>query len=149
MKALSLWQPWATLIALGEKRFETRDWATSYRGPLAIHAAKTWNRETRWACADAPIAAALTFHDQPCGDGLPLGCIVATCRLVACIHMPEDPRDLARCPDWPASGIGERELAFGDFSPGRYAWKFVDVLRLPKPISAKGARGLWDWEPRR
>ena len=36
MKALSLYQPWATAIALGSKRIETRGWPTSYRGPLAI-----------------------------------------------------------------------------------------------------------------
>ena len=39
MKSLSLWQPWASLVALGIKTVETRSWATSYRGPLAIHAA--------------------------------------------------------------------------------------------------------------
>ena len=36
MKALSLYEPWATLIALGEKRYETRSWTTTYRGPLLI-----------------------------------------------------------------------------------------------------------------
>lgn len=36
---LSLWQPWATLVALGVKTIETRSWSTHYRGPLAIHAA--------------------------------------------------------------------------------------------------------------
>lgn len=41
MKALTLWQPWASLIALGVKSIETRAWSTSYRGPLAIHAAAT------------------------------------------------------------------------------------------------------------
>lgn len=41
MKALSLWQPWASLVAIGAKTIETRSWSTSYRGPLAIHAAKT------------------------------------------------------------------------------------------------------------
>lgn len=40
MKALSLWQPWATLIANGAKQIETRSWSTSYRGPILIHAAK-------------------------------------------------------------------------------------------------------------
>lgn len=40
MKAISLWQPWATLIATGHKTIETRSWATQYRGPLLIHAAK-------------------------------------------------------------------------------------------------------------
>lgn len=40
MKALTLHQPWASLIALGVKTVETRSWSTAYRGPLAIHAAK-------------------------------------------------------------------------------------------------------------
>ena len=38
MKALSLRQPWASLIADGRKTIETRTWRTYYRGPLAIHA---------------------------------------------------------------------------------------------------------------
>lgn len=41
MKALTLWQPWASLVALGVKTIETRSWSTGYRGPLAIHAAST------------------------------------------------------------------------------------------------------------
>lgn len=39
-KILTLSQPYASLVALGAKRIETRSWRTSYRGPLAIHAAK-------------------------------------------------------------------------------------------------------------
>jgi hypothetical protein len=39
MKAITIWQPWASLKACGAKEFETRSWATSYRGPIAIHAA--------------------------------------------------------------------------------------------------------------
>ena len=39
MKAITIWQPWATLLPLGVKLYETRSWATSYRGPIAIHAA--------------------------------------------------------------------------------------------------------------
>ena len=45
IKALTLWQPWASLIAWGEKQYETRSWSTEYRGLLAIHASK---RETEW-----------------------------------------------------------------------------------------------------
>lgn len=40
MKVISIIQPWATLIALGEKKFETRSWKTKYHGELAIHAIK-------------------------------------------------------------------------------------------------------------
>ena len=38
MKALSLRQPWASMIADGRKTIETRTWRTRYRGPIAIHA---------------------------------------------------------------------------------------------------------------
>ena len=40
MKALSLKQPWAAMVANGTKTVETRSWSTSYRGPLAIHASQ-------------------------------------------------------------------------------------------------------------
>lgn len=36
MKALSVKQPWANMIASGSKTIETRTWATHYRGPLLI-----------------------------------------------------------------------------------------------------------------
>jgi hypothetical protein len=36
MKALSVKQPWAELIASGRKRWEMRTWSTRYRGPLLI-----------------------------------------------------------------------------------------------------------------
>jgi hypothetical protein len=42
IKCISLWQPWASLVAVGAKRIETRGWATAYRGRLGIHAAKRW-----------------------------------------------------------------------------------------------------------
>ena len=38
-RILTVWQPWATLLALGVKRVETRPWSASYRGPVVIHAA--------------------------------------------------------------------------------------------------------------
>lgn len=46
MKAITVWQPWASLLASGRKKYETRSWATSYRSPIAIHAAKRPVRQT-------------------------------------------------------------------------------------------------------
>lgn len=40
MKVITLIQPWATLVALGEKKIETRSWSTNFRGRIAIHAGK-------------------------------------------------------------------------------------------------------------
>lgn len=63
MRAITLWQPWASAVALGSKTIETRHWSTNYRGPLAIHAAKRRNigelddlwRDARWRGALFPL----------------------------------------------------------------------------------------------
>ena len=85
MKAITLTQPWATLVSLGLKRFETRSWQTSYRGPLAIHAAKGFPRWARELCAEEPFRMALSGLLEHCPPGLlyplPLGQIVAVCDL--------------------------------------------------------------------
>jgi hypothetical protein len=43
LMALSIRQPWASLIAEGVKDVENRTWPTSRRGPFLIHAAKKWS----------------------------------------------------------------------------------------------------------
>jgi hypothetical protein len=151
MKALTLRQPWATLVAIGAKTIETRPWATSYRGPLAIHAAKGFPKEARdllWKDFDfyaafrpdhaaalklagvrlVPNAAACAVSGQ-----LPLGSVVATCRLVSIIVTSR------------ITALSDQERAFGDYSPGRYAWILEDVKPLAVPIPAKGALSLWEW----
>lgn len=40
MKAISLKQPWANLVASGKKTIETRKWKTSYRGDLVIYSSQ-------------------------------------------------------------------------------------------------------------
>lgn len=70
MKAISLTQPWATLVHLGAKRVETRSWYTSYRGQLVIHAAKGY---PRWArdLTETPAFQAALGRDIPDGVVLP------------------------------------------------------------------------------
>lgn len=144
MKALSLTQPWATLIAIGEKRIETRNWSTKHRGPVAIHAAKGFPRKCVALCAEWPFEDALLRHREGWPKGLPIGAIVAVARLV----------DVVPTLDFFAENLMGRpnrrglltntELAFGDYSLGRFGWLLADVRRLPEPIPCKGARGLWD-----
>lgn len=40
LRAITVWEPYATYIACGVKMTETRDWSTPYRGPIAIHAGR-------------------------------------------------------------------------------------------------------------
>lgn len=138
MKAISLWQPWATLIAVGAKRYETRSWYTSYRGPLLICAAKAWNAECKAAMEDKYIRDALQ------GCNLPFGVAVCLVDLVACaktyrkIYMGQLVRTYA----------GEDEIfpvdePFGDFYPGRFAWKLENIRKV-RPFAVKGMQGLFE-----
>lgn len=45
MKALSIRQPWAWLICMGIKDIENRDWATSFRGRIYVHAGNRFDTE--------------------------------------------------------------------------------------------------------
>lgn len=148
MKALTLWQPWAALIAIGAKGIETRSWGTNYRGPLAIHAARNVPIEGRMALLMSDFAAALVEAgvwdrrllnrrpDPSLWSGpLSRGCIVAVAQLVDCVRMT--PRGIP----YP---VTYRERAFGNFADGRYAWILRDVTRLPQSVPVKGAQGLWE-----
>ena len=137
MKAITLTQPWATLVAIGAKKIETRSWATPYRGPLAIHAAKGYTRDmVRLALMVEPFKTTLRDADYPLFSLLPRGMIVATCQLVDCIQTE-------KCTE-----LSFLESAFGDYSPHRWAWILEDVKPLPEPIPAKGALSLWEWNDR-
>ncbi len=91
MKALTLWQPWASLVALGVKTIETRSWSTKYRGPLAIHAgakkpARIWTQYERPDLYDdIRIEPYLDIQEDGNNPGQfaydwvgPLGAVVAT-----------------------------------------------------------------------
>ena len=65
----------AALVARGVKRHETRHWLTAYRGPIAIHAAKTLDMAD---AADPLCDSALGVYWK---DSLPLGAVVAIARL--------------------------------------------------------------------
>ena len=144
MKAITIHQPWATLIALGEKEFETRKWRTNYRGPLAIHAGKKVDRD---ACAAYPYREVLAKHGYT-ADTLPTGAIVATCSLTDCLGIGKligGLRAMAGAGvEWISSG--SNEYHFGHYEQGRYAFKIANVTPLTEPFPAKGQQRFWNWE---
>jgi hypothetical protein len=149
MKALTLTQPYATLIAIGAKRIETRSWSTRYRGPLAIHAGKGLGpvggeRGLVALYQDDVFAQALKSRTLP-----PRGVIVAVCNLVG-ITNTEAVIDGYRVQRSDRGHVvyfsADSERAFGDYTPGRYAWLLADVRPIDPPIPATGRQGLWEWE---
>lgn len=144
MRGLTLTQPWATLVAIGAKHIETRSWGTSYYGPIAIHAAKTFPGHAKELCLIEPYRGCLladkrVFVGRRMGGviehNLPLGAIVAVATLVGCMRIGE-PAQLRFLTD--------QERVFGDFRIGRYAWILEQVRPLSEPIPCRGALGLWD-----
>lgn len=80
MKALTICQPYAELIARGDKPIENRTWPTSYRGLLFIHAGKS--------------RAWMEPEDDEQYPGMAFGALVATVRLVDCVRVERLPETL-------------------------------------------------------
>lgn len=129
---LSLWEPWASLIAAGFKRHETRHWLTRRRGPVAIHAAKIciWDLEPEL----------VDLCDLALGDGWrknrPLGCIVAVANLTDCLRCEDVYQDIERC-----------DYYAGNYAEGRFAFRFDNVRPLREPLPLIGRQSFFPWRP--
>ena len=143
MKALTLYQPWATLVAIGAKRIETRSWKTDYRGPLAIHAGKYMPEGALDLCLTEPFYPCLRGHKMP------RGFIVATCELVD-VHKIDGTDWMPQLSGWEDEGrfwaATPQEKAFGNYRIGRFMWFLDNIKALSEPVRAKGAMGLWEWD---
>lgn len=156
MKALTIYQPWASFVACGIKRYETRSWATTYRGPIAIHAGKTRAYYCTRDYLDIVIAASqnplFESYVMGCAETpeheLPFGAVIATAELIGCWEIGKHP--LSGTPVLNVNGqcrsISDEEWLFGNYTPGRFAWELDKVNLLEKAIPARGMQGLWEWE---
>jgi len=126
MRALSLTQPWATLVVSGAKSFETRSWTTSYRGPLLIHAAKGFPSFARNFAETERALGRLPGK-------LPFGAIVGKVLLKNVYRTDEI-----------APTLTALERLYGDYAWGRWAWELTDAVMFDDPIPYKGALGLFD-----
>jgi len=143
MKALTLWEPYATLIAAGFKEVETRGWYTSYRGELAIHAGKSK--------AVGEDMSRITFALAHHGFELPelvYGAVLCVVRLVACVPtaLVEVSAPKLRPAFAPKRGW-EFERQFGNYDAGRWAWILTGLRCYHPPVPANGSRKLWDFTP--
>lgn len=151
MKAISLWQPWATLVAIGAKAIETRGWQTPYRGPLAIHAAVRWTPQQTALCRTEPFVSVLRaagYDADPRPNttisqhSIMLGHIVAIATLAGIV--PTENISFAPLPLLPEQNRHPHEKEFGDYSPGRFGWFLKDVRPLRVPMPYRGRQGLFN-----
>ncbi len=174
MKAISLWQPWASLVACGAKPFETRHWAPPDKligQTIAIHAAKKIDKDAAKMAEDlmygqwdnhGGLAERIeaTWGDAPdeimgvFGHAtMPIGCIVCTARLDAAFELGDPAEETAV----PAASVKNRMISrpmpecftvryddFGDYAPERWAWLLRDVVPLNPPPPAIGRQGFFE-----
>jgi hypothetical protein len=144
------------LLACGAKKYETRNWAPKYRGPIAIHAAVkptlSWFQRDVEKEARRIVIKALSKNKQGLLQHLPLGAVIATAELVECHKMTEErgrihiyvgAKELpgSKAPDF--YHPTKQEKLFGDWRLCRFAWEFANMTMLPEPVPTKGRQGLW------
>jgi hypothetical protein len=142
VRGLTMTQPWATLVAIGENSIETRSWGTRYRGALVIHSAKGFPRDARELCEEQPYRKVLAAKGYREVSELPLGKVIAVADLVDVMKFTRTSLREVRS----RVALGEfppHEADFGDFSAGRYGWVLQNVRQLKRPIAARGMLGLW------
>lgn len=118
MKALTLYQPWASLIADRRKPTETRPRPWNYIGPVAIQAGQQIDRD-----------ACIRFGYNT--DTIPRGVVVCVVWKYGCVRFPS--------PQAPPDD-------YGNYAAGRYGYLLKEAVKFPTPVPAKGSQGIWEWQ---
>ncbi len=127
MKAITVKQPFASLIADGLKEYEFRTWRTSYRGEILIHAGKSVDQKAMKRFA----SYGLTF---------PLGCVIAKASLTDCVEITDEVKQNLRMKNAPVyAGTTEDPRFHG------YGFKLENIVKI-EPVYTKGMLGLWEFE---
>ena len=141
MKVTSIWQPYASLIVHGHKVVETRGWpAPKSLIGQTIGIASTKNIKPYQRKLFEGETDFRHHYDQtglPELIDLPHGCVLGTVTLHSCDVITED--DL--------EDISDAEREFGWWEVGSYAWRLRYPRPFPEPIPARGAQGIWNWDP--
>lgn len=132
--ALSIRQPWAWLIVHGYKDIENRDWPTSFRGKLLVHAGQTMTRKFYEATVGELRLSGLCPADLPAYEDLPRGGLVGWTRVVDCVTEHPSPwKTSYPFEGMPSYGFVLRDSSTIPFVPwkGRLGFFNVPTKALP------------------
>ena len=125
MKALTIKEPWATLIIEGYKEYEFRSWKTNYRGKILIHAGKSLEKNQAKKFAEYNLK-------YSCGE------IIGEADLVDCIKVTEE---------FDIKLKKKNSLVYGNSGHvENYEWKLENIKKYEKKIKVNGKLGLWNYE---
>jgi len=149
---VTLTEPWATLVVLGEKEWETRSWPTSFRGELLIQAAKSMPSWAQEAALREPFVSVLAKHGiemprvEDAGGArgarrfpFHFGSIIGAATLADTARTEAVAEQLRKL----GTQRALNELAFGDYVEGRWAFRFTKPKRFAAPAFVRGSLGIW------
>lgn len=167
MKALTIWQPWASLIMIGAKPYEFRSWQPPswlVGKRLAIHAgarpikasevralvmALKGNENLTNPCLhkdaalpmlERVLAALKKSPDTLFGTAEQLTLPISHVLGSVVVGTPKRGDECAKEFGFDAGNDSDREGTFN------WGWPMLDIQHAQPPIAAKGAQGLWDWK---
>jgi hypothetical protein len=141
MKIISLSQPFASLIVIGAKRFETRGWQPGWKNALLmrtdgflIHAS-----QKPGLIPDLPLRYAIEMGK------LSFGAILGRAKLGRIISTEEWLKEFGETAGKLIESKMVDEFHFGDYSPKRWAWELLEVERFAEPIPCRGSLSIWNY----
>ena len=159
IRVITLYQPWATLLAYGIKQNETRPKPTTHtaeKGIYLIHAAKKWTKEQSDLCLTEPFKSNLENLGYPASleshyasvnglDGIvfPLGQIIGSFEVKKCEQVVAKTTNGEAVFEGIENTITIPELHYGNYSVGRYIWFGQNHQILQNPIPYKGSQGYY------
>ena len=149
--AITLHQPWASLIALGLKTVETRSWPAPARlmgQRIAVHAGKRLVRQP----GERIERELLAQWGENWRGIIPIGAVVATATLAGMAQveymdlLSGHAMHVIGTETGFAGGAARIRIdPWGDFRPGRWLWFLDDVEALPQAVPVVGRQSLWRW----
>lgn len=139
MKAISIWEPFATMVVKGFKVFETRTWPApkSLIGQrIGIASTKSIRPEQRAYFQDEEFQTNYQRLELPERiEDLRHGYMLGTVVLDSVELMTEEFMD----------EVSNEEQSYGFWEEGNYAWRLVSPIEFSQPFVIRGAQGFWDW----
>lgn len=141
MKAITLWQPWASALVMGVKKYETRSWALPHAligERVAIHAAA---RTPKHEYERMVFIAARDGKIMPNVFGAVLGAVTFT----RCFRVVGQTTENMITSAHFSNGHSVQVDAWGDYSVGRYIWFAEHPQQYDDPIPLRGGQRIWNW----
>lgn len=139
MRCISVWNPYATLIVRGFKKFETKPGPV----PSTIMGERIGIASTK---IEKPGQRAIFNNPKFCeyykATGLPRfsklnhGYLLGTVQIVSSVLITEDV----------LKDVGEEEQLYGWWRDGRYAWGLAEPEFFDEPIPVRGGQNIWTYK---